>query len=208
MLTELEIVLCDLNTSLCQAWQGHFADHDRVEVQAGNILELTADAIVSPANSFGFMNGGIDLAYSHFFGWELQERLQLTLNKSLLGECPVGLAVLVETGHPRIPNLICAPTMRIPMNVANTVNAYLSFRAALLSVHRANKKRSTPIRRILCPGLATATGCMPVDRCSFQMEAAYREVALGEYRRPNELLDCVEKHRSLEFGTTTDPRFQ
>lgn len=208
MLADLEIILCDLNLSLCQSWRGHFGDHERVKVQSQNILEFKADAIVSPANSFGFMDGGIDLAYSQFFGWELQERLQLILNNSFDGECPVGLAVIVPTGHDSIPYLICAPTMRIPMNVANSVNAYLAFRAALLAVRRANKNRKTPIRRLLCPGLATATGAMPVDRASFQMEAAYQEIVLGEYRQPESLLDCVEKHRALEFGTTSNPRFQ
>ena len=39
------------------------------------ILESSADAIVSPANSFGYMDGGIDLVYLHRFGWELQTAL-------------------------------------------------------------------------------------------------------------------------------------
>ena len=30
-----------------------------------------ADAIVSPANSFGFMDGGIDMVYSKRFGWQM-----------------------------------------------------------------------------------------------------------------------------------------
>jgi hypothetical protein len=43
-------------------------------VHQQDILTRTADAILSPANSFGFMDGGIDLLYSNFFGWELQDR--------------------------------------------------------------------------------------------------------------------------------------
>ncbi len=34
-------------------------------------LDVKCDAVVSPANSFGFMDGGIDLIYSHRFGTNL-----------------------------------------------------------------------------------------------------------------------------------------
>ena len=36
-------------------------------------------AVVSPANSFGFMDGGLDYKLSERFGWALQERLQRRL---------------------------------------------------------------------------------------------------------------------------------
>jgi hypothetical protein len=46
----------------------------------------------------------------------------------------VGQAVIVATDHPDIPWCISAPTMRIPRDVPETVNAYLAFRAALRAV--------------------------------------------------------------------------
>jgi len=60
---------------------------------------LRVDAIISPANSFGFMDSGIDLAYSHRFDWQLQQDLQELLRAQHNGESPVGQAVSIPT-HP------------------------------------------------------------------------------------------------------------
>jgi hypothetical protein len=65
----LKIFLRDHNMPLVNKWREAFADCDDVEASCGNIFDITADAILSPANSFGFMDGGIDLAYSNHFGW-------------------------------------------------------------------------------------------------------------------------------------------
>lgn len=35
--------------------------------------------MASPANSFGFMDGGIDFEISERFGWDLQKKLQQTI---------------------------------------------------------------------------------------------------------------------------------
>jgi O-acetyl-ADP-ribose deacetylase (regulator of RNase III) len=169
-------VLCDLDPKLVSAWQGFFAAYPSVSVQQGDILALKGDAIISPANSFGFMDGGIDLAYSKFFGWSLQKQLQTTLLNEFGGELPVGQAVILPTGNPQVPNLISAPTMRVPMDIAGTVNAYLAFRAALRSVQAFNATSSTPLSTILCPGLGTGAGKMPPNICARQMLAAYLSV--------------------------------
>lgn len=76
----MNIVLCTINPSIKLAWRealvGFPALHPLCEILTGNITELAVDAVVSPANSFGFMDGGIDLHYSTVFGWHVQERLQ------------------------------------------------------------------------------------------------------------------------------------
>ena len=48
--------------------------------------------------------------------------------------------------------------MRVPRDVADTLNAYLAFRAALRAVIAHNASDRAPIRTVLCPGLATAIG--------------------------------------------------
>jgi len=47
----------------------------------------------------------------------------------------VGQAVIIETRDPKetIRYLVSAPTMRIPSDVSNSVNAFLAFRATLLA---------------------------------------------------------------------------
>lgn len=85
--------------------------------------------------------------YINHFGWQMQHRLQAFLKQNHDGELPVGLAVIIETLSPDdnekkfknpefnegklIKYLISTPTMRIPMNVSDTVNAYLAFRAVI-----------------------------------------------------------------------------
>jgi O-acetyl-ADP-ribose deacetylase (regulator of RNase III) len=173
--TAFVLHLCALDAAMTRAWSEHFGSLSNVHIHEGNILDRQADAIVSPANSFGFMQGGIDLAYSRFFGWELQERLQAHLRREHAGELPVGTAVVVPTHHDAIPYLVSAPTMRVPDIIADTINVYLAFRAALLAAQASNQ-----IKTLLSPALGTGVGAMPLHRAARQMYAAYAEVVLGD----------------------------
>jgi len=176
--------LRDIDADIVRAWKEHFQGLDAVQISKGDIFELKADAIVSPANSFGYMDGGIDLVYIRRFGWELQDRLQARLKDQHDGELPVGQATIVETLDAAIPFMVSAPTMRIPMNVSTTVNAYLAFRAAIRAVKRHNAESGRPIRSLLCPGLCTAIGMMPPGVAAKQMVTAYRVFVLGEKINP------------------------
>jgi hypothetical protein len=71
----IAVHLRDISKDVVSAWEVEFADEADVHVSHGDIFGLKADAIVSPANSFGHMDGGIDLVYSNFFGWDLEARL-------------------------------------------------------------------------------------------------------------------------------------
>jgi hypothetical protein len=53
--------LRDIDKEVVQSWKRHFKGVENVNISSGDIFELKADAIVSPANSFGYMDGGIDL---------------------------------------------------------------------------------------------------------------------------------------------------
>lgn len=185
----LQLHLRDLSNAMVSAWESSFAGVQGVTISRGDIfsnksgpidvgdpIDVEADAIVSPANSFGFMDGGIDAVFTHVFGPGLQERLQTLLRKEHAGELPVGQAVVVGTGNATIPWCISAPTMRQPMGVANTMNAFLAFRATLLAARAHNRTDRSPIRTLLCPGLGTAVGHMPPARCARQMRVAWDRV--------------------------------
>lgn len=194
--TSLVVRLRDRNAPVVEAWRRHFGEQPSVEIGFGDIFEVTADAIVSPANSFGYMDGGIDAAYLARFGDGLQSRLQKHLREHHHGELAVGEAVVVATYALDIPWLVSAPTMRVPSPVPKTLNAYLAFRAALRAVLEHNRTAESPIRSILCPGLATAIGAMPAERCARQMRFAY-DVILGGRKwpplRPKEIYEIHEE---------------
>ena len=177
--------LRDIDADMVRAWEKYFKGIANVRISHGDIFERPADAIVSPANSFGYMDGGIDLVYLRRFGWELQTRLQAHLRDEHDGELPVGQATIVETFDTAIPYLVSAQTMRIPMNVSNTINAYLAFRAAIRAVKLHNREvPGAAIRTVMCPGLCTAIGRMPPDLSARQMAAAFEACVLNQFVGP------------------------
>ncbi len=125
----MKIILSAVEKGLYNAWKTFCGDLLNVEIHYGSILDLSVDAIVSPANSYGFMDGGIDLLYSHRLGWQVQERLQKIIKEKHHGELLVGQAEIVETDVQQIPFVIAAPTMRVPMILKDSVNPYLAARA-------------------------------------------------------------------------------
>jgi O-acetyl-ADP-ribose deacetylase (regulator of RNase III) len=195
---DIKIFLRDKNIDIVNAWSNEFNGYKNVKISCGDIFDIKADAIISPANSFGFMDGGIDLAYSKYFGWELQEALQKRIQEHFYGELPVGLATIIETKNDNIKYLISCPTMRVPENISNTVNAYLAFRAGLIELINFNKNHKEIIKSILCPGLGTLTGELSPINCAKQMKYAYDSILYRRYKFPQDLWTAHEAHGKLK----------
>lgn len=171
----LELILVDPKPALCQAWEEHFEGLPHVSIVSGRFEELAAfDCVVSAANSFGLMDGGVDAAITRFFGAGLQQEVQRRIIEEYLGEQPVGTSMIVETGHAAHPFVAHTPTMRVPMTISRTDNVYRAMWALLLAVHRHNKAGERPIRVLACPGLGTRTGRVPFPEAARQMALAYR----------------------------------
>jgi len=168
----MEIYLRDRNSDMIDKWHHYFGDDENFHISCGDIFDsgehMECEGIVSPANSFGFMDGGIDYVYSEYFGWGLSEKLRKIIHCDYDGELLVGNAAIVNIEDSSFKYLISAPTMRVPMNIANTANVYLAFRAVLLAARKNN------IDSILCPGLGTAIGKVPPMLAAEQMYKAYQ----------------------------------
>jgi O-acetyl-ADP-ribose deacetylase (regulator of RNase III) len=178
----LLLSLGDRDAGVAQALAHAFAGVPAVEVVEGNLLDLACDGIVSPANSFGDMGGGLDKAIDDFHGGAAQKALMDAIAEHFLGELPVGMALLVELPGRHLPFVVAAPTMRIPGSVASTLNAYLSMRAALVAVRRHNAAGGRLIRSLAVPGLCTGVGGMLPAEAAGQMRAAYDSVVEGRWR--------------------------
>ncbi len=174
----MKIILAGLDPALINAWQECFNGVPDVSIANGDITLLECDAIVSPANSFGFMDGGLDYALSERFGWDLEKKLQQKIKALPEGELLVGQAMLLPTSDSKIPFLISAPTMRIPtnFNIDTSVNAYLAMKAILIKA-----KNEPLINTVAIPGLCTGVGRMPATIAAKQMLQAYREIILDEH---------------------------
>jgi O-acetyl-ADP-ribose deacetylase (regulator of RNase III) len=193
----LAVHLRDINAGIVKAWGQAFADVPEVRVSRGDIFEHSADAIVSPANSFGFMDGGIDLLYSRYFGWRLQTDLQALLAEQHYGELPVGQAVVVATGNDVIPFMVSAPTMRVPADISSTVNVYLAFRAALIAVLTHNTRAQAPIRTLLVPGLGTGIGAVAPTPAARQMRLAYDAIFGSGKVEPRSARTILRQHNEM-----------
>ncbi len=171
---DLHLILIDPKRSLCEAFEKRFSKLSNVDVVVGKFEELpTFDCMVSAANSFGLMDGGVDAAITNFFGYELQERVQKRIIEEYLGEQPVGTSIIVETNHPKHPFIAHTPTMRVPMDIAHTDNVYLAMWAMLLAVRKHNQFSEQKIYTIACPSLGTGTGHVPYTQAARQMALAY-----------------------------------
>ena len=76
----MKLYLRDRNSDMALQWKKAFEDDKDVHISFGDIFEdgdhMKVDAIVSPANSFGFMDGGIDWIYAKKFGPKMQDALR------------------------------------------------------------------------------------------------------------------------------------
>ena len=113
----MKIQLVDKSKDMCDAWKEQFKNCPDVIIHQGDFFALQADCIVSPANSFGFMDGGLDGVITNKIGRKTQEKLRALLAKEYFGELLVGQAVLIETEYQEIPYCISAPTMRVPLTL-------------------------------------------------------------------------------------------
>lgn len=173
-MSDLRLILVDPKPVLCHAFQKAFDGLPNVEVVQGYFERLPAfDCMVSAANSFELMDGGVDAAIINFFGDHLMTRVQQRILDIYLGEQPIGTSLIVETKNQKHPFIAHTPTMRVPMSIAETENVYIAMWAMLLAVRQHNQTGASLIHTIACPGLGTATGRMFFDEAARQMALAY-----------------------------------
>ena len=171
----LKLILVSPQRDLCQAWEKHFKDLPDIEISHGFFEKLEEfDCMVSAANSFGLMDGGVDLAIVNFFGRQLEKRVQQYILDNYLGEQPIGTSFIVETGDAKHPFLAHSPTMRSPMTIEHTDYPYLAMWATLLAIRQHNLSGKSEIKSVACPGLGSGTGMVPADEAARQMAAAYQ----------------------------------
>ena len=203
-MSEFTLILVDPQPALGLAWKAHFKDLPHVEVVTARFEDLPHfDCMVSAANSFGLMDGGVDAAIIDFFGYELMRRVQRRILEEYLGEQSVGTSMIVATGHPKHPFIAHTPTMRVPMDIARTDNVYRAMWAMLLAVRQHNQRSEQRIATVACPGLGTATGRVPYPEAARQMSLAYRN-----FISPPDYIDwrlAQSRQNHVRFGGSMDP---
>lgn len=125
--------------------------------------------VVSPANSFGLMDGGYDLELTNWYGNQLQERVQQYIIDNYYGEQPVGTSFIIETNKDN-QYLIHTPTMRTPEEIVDARIIYQCMRTTLIVAKQNN------IDSILIPMFGAHTGNVKPQIVAKMMLKAYQQI--------------------------------
>lgn len=215
----MKIQLVDYNEELCSEWKKEFKGCKDVDVVCGNFFKVPADCWVSPANSFAFLDGGIDEHIRKHYeknNFDIQRKAWDTVVEKFNGEILVGQAAYVPVYVPDriaykqeevLPDLIIAPTMRVPMKLPHdTVNVYLAMRAIILKLKELKNsgfKKSEPYFetelpfRVSISGLGTGIGQLPYNVCARQMKLAYNDFWVGKNYFPETWSEAQDRHQII-----------
>ena len=89
----MRLHLVDTNERLVEAWRLAFKECKEVSIQQEDILLIAENTLVSPANSYGYMDGGIDAHYRSFFGVQIETIVQEAIRRRPEGLLPVEQAL-------------------------------------------------------------------------------------------------------------------
>lgn len=158
----MEIYLLDRNKDMTDAWHRAFDNHccnENIHIindtLVNFLINYNIDGIVSPANSFGIMDGGYDKAIIDIFGEELQQKVRETLKWEVGGYQTPGTCITVPFNENL--TLFHTPTMRYPEEIADGRIVfdcmYNTIKAARLSKCKA----------IVIPAFGGCTGALDFD---------------------------------------------
>ncbi len=206
----IEITLFDLRVDLIAAWSMLLEKNrelSMVRPYHGDFADVLCQAIVSPGNGFGFMDGGIDRVYTDYFGKGVQDALQEKIRRKFDGELLVGQATIIATNDRQIPYLIAAPTMSVPMRLEGVMqaNPYYAMRAVMQLLLKGRfddgpmKGRliRSVVESIAVPGFGTGVGGISASVCAHQQIKAIREALIAPAAFPATWQDAQEQLQRL-----------
>jgi O-acetyl-ADP-ribose deacetylase (regulator of RNase III) len=185
---QLKVVLRDINPKVVEAWLAAFADTPGVEIHKGSLVDQVADAWVSPTNSRGSMDGGVDAVIKRHLGAGIQLKVQRAIRARFGGSMPVGSAVCVPSGATNPRFLISTPTMvQSSQDVSETLNVAMACAAAFQAIHVQNETQPGSITSVALVGMGAATGRVPPRVCANLMWTGYTLFQESYFRDYNDL---------------------
>ena len=170
----MDIYLLDINPEITKAWEKEFASYNNFHIVTDEFKHFmdthkSIECIVSPANSFGYMNGGYDKAITDYFGVEVEKEVQRFINTHLFGEQPVGTSIMVDIPKTN-KKLIHTPTMRLPSSIKDEMIIYQCMRSTLMCAIKGK------VKSIVIPAFGGATGKAKPSIIAKYMSAAYKQI--------------------------------
>jgi len=169
----MNIYLLDRNIMMMMEWKNQFEDCPDVDVVMDDFKHFMdshkIQCVVSPANSYGFMDGGYDAAITDYFGPTLMKNVQKYILDNFYGEQPVGSSFIIDIPGTN-QKLIHTPTMRIPSRIKDPEVVYQCMRTTLMTAIANN------IESIVIPAFGGATGKIPYEKIAFLMKKGYEQI--------------------------------
>lgn len=131
--------------------------------------KTNVECIVSPANSFGLMDGGYDLAISEWFGPQLQKNVQQYIIDNFWGEQPVGTSFIIDANE-KGQKLIHTPSMQTPREIVDPFVVYQCMRTTLMCAYQNN------VKSILIPLFGGGCGGVHPQTIAKMMKLAYDQI--------------------------------
>ncbi|MDQ7038994.1 MAG: ADP-ribose-binding protein [Aquificota bacterium] len=122
-----------------------------IRVVKGSLLEVESEVIVNPANSQGYMGGGVAGVIKKVGGEEIERE---AVSKAPI---PVGEAVFTTAGRLKFKGVIHSPTMEEPAMRTTEEKVRKAVRAALKLADEMC------FRSVAFPGMGTGVGRVPKD---------------------------------------------
>lgn len=171
-MNDLKIYLLDINKEMTDTWQRFFKDVPNIEIHNSDFITFMkahedVEAIVSPANSFGLMDGGYDKAIIDYLGPNAQTNVLTMLNVVYYGEQPVGTCLLVPFWK---YSILHTPTMRTPGKIVDRTVIYSCMRSVLLTCMKAK------IKSVVIPAFGGCTGQVDKREIANMMRLAYEQI--------------------------------
>ena len=173
---EMMLHLVTNSAGMAEAWNIAFRGYEGIAVYHADFKRFIAehpeiDAIVSPANSYGLMDGGFDGAITDAFGRELAEKVRAGILGRFYGEQPVGTSFSVPIPGCEDVLLIHTPTMRVPSCIVDPMVVYQCMRTSLMAAMQTSR------RQVVVPAFGAACGSLPFMEIAQLMWEAYLQIS-------------------------------
>lgn len=176
-LCEMQIYILALQAKDYQVLKSKFKKYKNIHIIHSDFETFMnehdfVECIVSPANAYGYMDGGYDAAISNYLGWGFQLRVQKYIKNHFYGEQIVGTSFIINA--PRNKKLIHTPTMLVPESIIDDRVVYYSMRSSLICALNHN------IKSIVLPLFGAGTGEVDIYDVAHLMYEGYRQIEEAE----------------------------
>lgn len=186
---EFNIIICNIDDDLTKLIDKHLPKSN-ISYYNGDFRNISEpfECIVSPGNSFGLMDGGVDGIIKSYFKHidNFIIKVQTSLLNQVGGFHQPGSCTMIDVtnDHVNCQFIAHCPTMIVPMKITDYSIIYWCIWNFLISIHKHNINNPTnKIKTVVCPCLGTGVG-----RFEYEYFIKLFELALENYENYIELM--------------------